>query len=208
MASHRDDRHFLSECRYLPERDRKYIFRARSITDMIKEEEMEEEYEEEEDGETDESVPSSACQVQVRESPYVDMFCNHHTLRLVLDSGATENRMSEATVLKLGAIVAGPSQRVNQADGKSPLQVKGGTRLVFQRGDWKYHFEGLVIGNLNVEVLAGTPFMEQSDIALRPAQEERVFSEGHKCKNDQKPVSSTHTIFRAHVLRAPQAKVS
>ena len=116
--------------------------------------------------------------------------------------------ISEATALKLGASVTGSSQRVNQADGKSPLQVKGETRLVFHRGDRKFHFEGLVIGNLDVEVLAGTPFMEQNDIALRPAQKEIVFSDGHKCKYYQKPLSSTHTIFRAHVLRAPHTKTT
>lgn len=31
-------------------------------------------------------------------------------------------------------------------------------------------FEGLVVENLDVDVLAGTPFMEANDIAVRPVE--------------------------------------
>ena len=45
MASNRDASHFLSECSYLPERDRKYMLKARRIADIVTEEEIEDYYE-------------------------------------------------------------------------------------------------------------------------------------------------------------------
>ena len=33
-----------------------------------------------------------------------------------------------------------------------------------------FQYEGMVVENLDVEVLAGTPFMEANDITVRPAK--------------------------------------
>ncbi|KAK3727759.1 hypothetical protein QZH41_005221 [Actinostola sp. cb2023] len=46
----------------------------------------------------------------------------------------------------------------------------GETRFELSRNHHKFLFEGLVVENLDVEVLAGTPFTECNDIAIRPAK--------------------------------------
>ena len=74
-----------------------------------------------------------------------------------------------STVKRLGASITTSSQSARQADGHSPLEVVGETSIAFTREGIQLHFEGLVVENLDVEVLAGTPFMEVNDIAVRPA---------------------------------------
>jgi hypothetical protein len=58
-------------------------------------------------------------------------------------------------------------QSVHQADGSCPLRVVGETRLSFHRDGKEFIFEGLVIENLDVDVLASTPFMETNDVAVQ-----------------------------------------
>lgn len=47
-----------------------------------------------------------------------------------------------------------------------PLKEIGETRLTFVRDKHKLYFEGLVVKNLDSEVLAGIPFMENNEIAI------------------------------------------
>ena len=70
----------------------------------------------------------------------------------------------------MGANIVGCSQSAHQADGSSPLRVMGETCLVFTRGGNKLYFDGLVIENLDTDVLAGIPFMERNDASIRPAK--------------------------------------
>ena len=63
---------FLSECRHLPESDRKYMVKARQIAGILDEEEDTEVS----DSDNEELTPV-AFRVQVRQSPYIDMFHNH-----------------------------------------------------------------------------------------------------------------------------------
>ena len=77
--------------------------------------------------------------------------------------------------------------------------------MVFTRGDHKFYFEGLVVENLDVDILAGIPFMERNDIAIRPSKREvfvgsdAIFTYG----SVENPSELRHSIRRAHVLRAP-----
>ena len=41
----------------------------------------------------------------------------------------------------------------------SPVKVVGETRLTFSCDTNKFHFDGLVVENLDVDILAGTPFV-------------------------------------------------
>ena len=104
--------------------------------------------------------------VQTRQSPFMDMFVSHRVVRLTIDSGATENMMRHSTAQRLGAPITFTSQSVHQAEGSSPIQVIGETRFCFLRDSREFVFEGLVAENLDVDVLAGTSFMEVNDITL------------------------------------------
>lgn len=206
--------HFLSECKYLPEQDRKYIVRARQIMDVLDTDDCE--Y----DSSTDTHVlnctlhpdnPTESTDVepitnriQVRQSPYIDTFYKHHSARITIDSGATGNMVSVSVVKRFGVDILQSSQSARQADGCSQLKVVGETRLVFTRNNMKLHFNGLVIENLDVDILAGTPFMEENDIAIRPAKREVIFSNGQKyIYGSQDHDINKHTVRRTDVIRAP-----
>jgi hypothetical protein len=144
--------------------------------------------------------------VQVRQSPYVDTFHHHHKSRITIDSGATGNMISLSAVRRLGADIRKSSQSARQADGSSPLTVVGETSLIFVRDKQKLLFEGLVVENLDVEILAGTPFMEYNDITIRPAKRQVILRDNttYEYGSVSMPYPVTHHSVRlAHVIRAP-----
>ena len=64
-----------------------------------------------------------------------------------------------------------PSQQsVHQADGSIPLAVVGETRMSFTLDNRGFSFEDLVVENLDVDIFAGTPFMEFNELSVRPAE--------------------------------------
>ena len=157
-------------------------------------------------GDTDDtgsSLNSHVFRIQTRQSPYLDMFYAHHPVRVTIDSGATGNMIRHTVIQRLGCQVAPSSQSIHQADGSSPLHVVGETRFPFIRGGHTFIFEGLVVENLDVDVLAGTPFMESNDIAVRPAKRQVILGDGtiHNY-GSQKPVSISPTACCAIVLRS------
>ena len=85
-----------------------------------------------------------------------------------------------------------------------PLKVFGETRLSFTRGQHVFQLEGLVVENLNVEVLAGTSFVKANDIAVPPAKRLIALADGssftYGSSNDR---STQKAARRAVVLRAP-----
>ena len=56
--------------------------------------------------------------------------------------------------------------------------VFGETKLSFTHGQHVLQFEGLVVENLDEEVLAGTPFMKANDIAIPPAKRLIALADG------------------------------
>ena len=88
----------------------------------------------------------------------------------------------------------------HQADGSSQLQILGETRLTFSRDG----HEGLVVKNLDTDILAGIPFMQKNDISIRPAKYQiRIGNDSVYTYDHFHPESQVHTIRRAQVLRAP-----
>ena len=147
---------------------------------------------------------SVAYRVQTRQSPYMDVFHGHHVIRVTTDSGATGNMIRHSTVKRLGSQIVSSAQSVHQADGSSQLKVVGETRISFSRDNRVFSFEGLVVENLDVDVLAGTPFMEANDIAVRPAKREVMLGDGTTYMYGSSPPAEANTAARqAFVLRAP-----
>ena len=103
---------------------------------------------------------------------------------------------------QVGAQVVESSQSAHQADGSSPLSVIGETRMTLVCDDHEFVLEALVIENLDVDVLAGTPFMEQNDLAIRPAKHQIILRDGTVYTyGSGRKVPSTHMVRRAQVLR-------
>ena len=119
----------------------------------------------------------SALRLQVRQSTYPDTCYRHNPVRITIDSRTTRNIIRLSTVQKLKVEICKSTQSAHQADGSSLLKVIGETKLSFTRGH-VFQFEGLVVENLNVEVLAGTPFKEANDITVRPAKRLITLADG------------------------------
>ena len=110
--------------------------------------------------------------------------------------------MRASTTHALGCSVTPTSQSAHHADGSSPLDVVGETRLTFTRDKYVFHFEELVVENLDVEVLAGTPFMERNDVATRPAKRQITLDDGTVYSYGTTGKSKTGRAVR-RILRAP-----
>ncbi|KAJ8349609.1 hypothetical protein SKAU_G00247390 [Synaphobranchus kaupii] len=105
---------------------------------------------------------------------------------------------------RFGAKITASSQSAHQADGSSPMVIVGETRLVFSRGTNKFHFEGLVVENLDVDILAGTPFMSTNDISVHPAKRQVTLGDGTSFTYGSVYNSrGDRAVRRAIVLRAP-----
>lgn len=211
QAGRQNNAHFLSSCKYLPEQDRKFMLKARQIVSVLDEDPMDPvTYQECSD---DEALPPicpeptqshTARAVQVRQSPYIDTFHKHHHARIILDTGATCNMIRLSAAHRLGAHMTPSSQSAHQADGSSPMKVVGETRLTFNRGANKFHFDGLVVENLDVDILAGTPFMSSNDISVRPAKRLITLANGAVFPYGSANTALTENAVRRTItLRAP-----
>ena len=198
------DNHYLSKCTFLPEQDKRYMARTRQVIGIIDSEVDPELFDSEQ--EDDITSHSSINRVQIRQSPYIDAFFKHHPVRITIDSGATGNMMRASTARHLGVKVSKSSQSAHQAD---PLVISGETHVTFSRNDVEMFFEGLIVEDLDTDILAGIPFMERNDIAIRPAKHE--ISLGNKSTviycSSSNPLDH-HLIRRTRVLRAPQQKTT
>ncbi|CAB4012996.1 Hypothetical predicted protein [Paramuricea clavata] len=150
--------------------------RARHVTDI-------EDTQEYEDNHPDDNYPpsqsncdcdhpinhrSATCRVNITQSPYLHVFYNQHPLRLTIDT----------------------------ADGRTPLSIVGETRLSLSRNGKTLTLEALVVEDLDVDILAGTPFMTCNDIAVRPAKHEIIIA-----GSDIVPYGSPNSSFKYHVVR-------
>lgn len=71
---------------------------------------------------------------------------------------------------RLGIKVTTSSRSAHQADGSSLLHVIGDTRTSFSRDGYALYFEGLVVENLDIDILAGVPFIK-NHISIRPSKQ-------------------------------------
>ena len=75
---YKEDRHYQSTCAFLPKSDKKYMVKARQIVSILDDSD-------DEVPDIDpipvESAANSVNRVQVRQSPYLDVFFDHHSAR-------------------------------------------------------------------------------------------------------------------------------
>ena len=107
-----------------------------------------------------------------------------------------------STAKKINAVVSTSSQSAHQADGSSPLVVIGETRFQLTRDNISFHFEGLVVENLDVEVLAGIPFMTHNDISIRPSKRQVLIGDDLTCTYGSPSSVGKPSTKGVHVLRA------
>ena len=77
--------------------------------------------------------------------------------------------MIKTSVAKhIGAVIKATKQSALQTDGITPLPTVGETHLELTRDNTVLHMEALVVNDLDVDVLAGMPFISSNDITMRP----------------------------------------
>ena len=80
------------------------------------------------------------------------------------------SKIKVSVVRAIGAPIVTSTQWSLQADGVTPLSVVGETRFDLSRADKSLHLVALVVEDLKVDILDGTPFLTANDISVRPAR--------------------------------------
>ena len=176
------DTHFLSQCRFLPESDRRRMNQSSSKIRNIEavDPEEEDDYQDELDTEDnsnfiDNPAPAVQRRVTTRKSPYINCFYLEIPARVCLDSGAESNMMSHRFALYIGISIRPSRQGALQADERTPLDIIGEVKgIILKRGAHSFKFDGLVTRNDIGDIIGGEPFLEENDIALRPARKQII----------------------------------
>ena len=169
-AAGRDASHYLSTCQHLPEADKRFLTRARQV--VIEDCATDFSDAELDDNTCEQPQPTGSSplirRVNVRSSPFFHSFYKHSPLSVILDTGAETSLMKSAVARSIDCPIHPTTQTAYQADGKTPLKVLGETHISLFRDDIELKFSGLIVDNLDVDILAGVPFMEDNDIGVRP----------------------------------------
>ena len=91
-------------------------------------------------------------------------------MQLTLDTGATSNMVRASSAQLYGFPKTPASQMAHQADGVTPMDVIGEVHCSLTRGQWTFELDALVVHQLDIDILAGNPFMVRNDIGVCPAK--------------------------------------
>ena len=209
--------HELIDCRYLLQSDKKALGWSRLVTNDVCEDDEVDLY----DGDTPENVFSDPAvrlverdpvshQVGVVQSPVLYTFYRQHPIAITLDSGATINMILASTARACKLPITPIFQIARQADGVTPLDVIGEIHCNVTRGSLSFQFDALVVKQLDVDVLAGNPFLARNDVAVRPSKKQIIIGDADiiyygtdECKADVPSVRRT----QAFLLRNPRKTV-
>lgn len=117
------------------------------------------------------SLPSINRRVTTRKSPVMQCFYRHIPISLCLDTGAESNLISENIAKSMGIQYSQTDQGALQADEKTPLQVIGEVSgIKINKGAFVFTLDALVVKDSMGYIVAGEPFLEENDVAVRPAK--------------------------------------
>ena len=214
QQANRPDNHLLSKCSYLPEADRRYMSVHRQIKSLLTEIDPEDEVEEDapenfsNPDHVDQSqspLPSTSLRrVMIKSSPFFNAYHESKPVTITLDCGAESDFIRLDTANKLGLKINKSIHNANLADMKTPLNVIGETQANFSRGNRCFVFNGLVVDQLDSEILAGVPFMTRNDIIPRCAKNEIIIGDSGEIIRYGSSTKSTDSssVRRTSVVRA------
>ena len=178
------DTHFLSQCKHISERDRKMMNTRVRLVETDERYELEDDYTVDEISETtdnslfiDKPLPSVHRRVITRRSPHMSCFFNHYPAHVCLDSGSESSLISErfAKYADIPILPQTIVQGAVQADSTSRLNVVGEVKNVkIRRGAHVFTLDALVTKDDVGDIIAGEPFLEINDIALRPSKKQII----------------------------------
>ena len=208
--------HSLVDCRFVPQRDRRLLASSRLVCD-----------DPEECDPIDYSASEEVCdllvsptpaqptapsaqRVRIVQSPVLSTFYESHPVPLTLDTGATSNMIRESSARLFGFPITPASQMARQADGVTPMDVTGEVHCTLTRGDKSFELDALVVRQLDVDILAGNPFMVRNDIAVRPAHRKIIIGGSdvvHYGMTSRHIPQPTARRTQAFLLRCPERTV-
>ena len=177
--------HWLCECMYLPEAHCQAVARAYRVAD--------DEYDD--DGEThQDDIPEHSDgydplidalnpthRVNIFQSPHITAHYGHNAIKLTMDCGATSNLINITFAYRLGFPLKPACQGAHQADGRAPMSVLGETHIFVSRGKWSFQLDALVVKELDIDFLAGMPFLSINSIAISPMRKQIVINGVRNC---------------------------
>ena len=176
--------HNLPECKFLLDSDKRRIGRSRLIGDVDVSEYVDDDIDNQNLDTTaiDNSAlidSPSASRVNVIQSPFLNAHYHDYPLRLTLDSGATTNMIKASVAQYINLPLIPASQMARKAECVTSLEVIGEVHCKLSRDSLSFTLDALVVRELDVDILAGTPFLVSNDIAKRPAKRQIVIKGSH-----------------------------
>lgn len=258
-AKRPDTRHYLTQCRYLPESEKAFFGRIRHV--FLEATDEEQQYEDEEvfnegtyyDQEeyttqdqsgssrravalrrtvhTSDSSPqlyqadpiydkvmaiirsastsdvpiSHVARCDARKSAILPVQYKNETVNVIIDSGAELNLMKYSTARRLNMKLVPASIIILQADGVTPLEIAGEVHTQFHRDNLVFHFDAIIVYDLQEEILVGMPFVEDNMMTNVWHKKLIIFKDGSTYRYDTKPTIVNRLIIATpRILRVAQ----
>ena len=131
-----------------------------------------EDYHEDESDDEENNDCAALHRIEIRASPFLDTSYHHHNVQVTLDCGATGDMIRASTARARDIPITKATQSAKQADGHSLFLVIGEARMLLTHGDRELLFAGLVVENLDVDILADMPCMHGNEVGVFPARHE------------------------------------
>ena len=146
-------------------------------------------------------------------SPHFFAFYLHHTIKILVDTGATSTLVSLSFVKRANITVRPTLHSARQLD-KSNVPVSGEVKFYVSYGKRRLLVDGLVNDSLDCDILAGCPFCVDNYVDVSCAREEIIMGDPNESvptiiKYGSRPNSIQHDIYRVEstVLRTDSSKV-
>ena len=137
---------------------------------------------------------TSVQKVQCSISPYFYAFYQYTVCHIVVDTGATSSMISRAFLVRANIKCVHTHHSARGAD-KSPISVQGEVQFDLQFGDITLPISGLVMDNLDCDILAGVPFCMENRIDVH-LHDTEISIDTLRIPYGAKP-EKPHQIFRA-----------
>ena len=150
-------------------------------------------------------------------SPYFYAYYQHHTVKVLIDTGATSTLISSSFVSRMGIQLRPTRHSARQLD-KSKVPLAGEVKFSISFGKLLLSVEGLVNDSVECDILAGVPFCKANAVDISCYREEISIGAGQFSTPPLTPVvirygaapqSIQHDIYRVEsaVLRNDTSKV-
>ena len=174
----RYDSHFLSQCKFLREGDRRRMTRVRCVDTADDLDDFDEDAEAEiialtSSNSTFIDNPRSLQRrvAATRSSPHMNCFYKQYPVSVCIDTRAESSLVSERCAKFMGLSILPTNQGAVQADVKTPLsiirEIKG---IEITRGAHVFLLDVLVVREDIGDINAGELFLEINDITMHPAK--------------------------------------